>query len=365
MTSWDALKMEVENSVLAGVYFADVFRMLRTTAFPKYEKNNIILPLNDYIDFEQPAYKIVDQVNGLIYPEKIYAFNIGTPLTPVGVFYNKSIMEREGMPDIQELNDRGEWNWETFAEIAKNTTRDIDGDGIVDQWGVGAQNVTSFCIAILRSNLAPMVARTESGEYVYNLQSPEALRALQFVSDLYHSYKVAPSKGLLEEFKKGKAAMYIMDAWYGLFFKREGITNIGFEIMPAGPDNPGNCYMREQGSHMFFFPATLEDPEPVVNAVAHWNVIWDPSKNYYVTLEEMVMSNAQDNFDTEENINNYVETVVNSKIYYDYIEYFSPSKTEIADKVFKKIASEPIAPMANIEALAPRVQSIINDVMGK
>jgi len=57
--------------------------------------------------------------------------------------------------------------------------------------------------------------------------------------------------------------------------------------------------------------------------------------------------------------------VTSKQILYDYIEYFSPSKTEITDKVFKKIASEPVAPMSNIEALSSRVQSIINDVMAK
>jgi len=363
VSSWDTLKMQVENSVLAGVYFADVFRMVRSTAFPKYEKYNIILPLNDYIDFEQPVYKKFDQVNGLINPDKIYAFYIGTPLIPTGVFYNKSIMEREGIPDIQELADRGEWNWQTFADIAKSTTRDIDGDGVIDQWGVGADNVTNFCIAIMRSNLASMIARTDSGEYVYNLQSPQALRALQFVSDLYHSYKVTPNKDITNDFKQGKAAMFVKDAWYGSVFKREGVTNLGFEIVPSGPDNSGNYYMREQGSHMFFFPSNLEDPEPVVNAMAHWCVIWDETKNYYVTDEEMVMSTAQDNFDTEENINNLVEMVTTKQILYDYIDYFSPSKTEITNNVFKNIAAQQITPVSSIEALSGRIQSIINDVM--
>lgn len=364
MTSWANLQQSIESAVLAGVYYCDVFRMTRAYAFPKYELNNIILPLNEYIDFSNPIYNQYDQINGLIYPDKIYAFYICTPLAPVGVFYNKEIMGREGIPDIQELADSGQWTWETFADIAVKTTRDTDGDGIIDQWGTGADNAASLCIAFMRSNLAAMVDRTEDNRYVYNLDSPRALKALQFVSDLFHSYKVAPNKSIVADFKNGKAAMYVKDGWYGQMLKNEGITNLGFEIVPDGPDNPGNGYMRGQGSHMFFFPSNLEDPEPVVNAVAYWNVLWDESKSDYLTDEDMLLSNAQVWFDTEENINNFIDMVISRKIQYDYVAYFAPSQSRMTSEVFNKLAAERIAPMANIESIKNEVQSIIDDVMG-
>ena len=30
-----------------------------------------------------------------------------------------------------------EWTWDKMLEYAKNLTRDTDGDGIIDQWGLG------------------------------------------------------------------------------------------------------------------------------------------------------------------------------------------------------------------------------------
>lgn len=51
------------------------------------------------------------------------------------VVYNKSIVEREGLTDPYELYKNGEWNMETMGELAKQATKDLDGDGVTDQWG--------------------------------------------------------------------------------------------------------------------------------------------------------------------------------------------------------------------------------------
>ncbi len=367
MVSWPNLQQSVENSVLAGVYYCDAFRMTRAYAFPKYEQNNIILSLNDFIDFNQPVYKQYDQINGVIYPDKYYAFYICGTLTPIGVFYNKEILAREGIEDIQQIEAEGRWNWNSMIDIAIKMTHDFDGNGIIDQWGIGADNVGTMSTAMMRSNLAAMVDRNSSGRYEYNLQSSRALKALQYVSDLYHTYKVIPNKSILTDFKNGKAAMYVKDAWYGKNLKDAGMTNIGWEIIPYGPDNPGNLYMREQGSHMFFFPTTLVDPEPVVLATAWWNVAWDESKSDYLTLEDIEMSNAMSYFDSEENINNFLGIIMTHRIVYDFVEYFEAAgkaKTLITTNVFNKIGAQSYAPMSDIEAIRPQVQDVINAIMG-
>ena len=364
-TSWEQLQSDVENSVMAGVYYADVVRMQRTIAFPKWEKNNIILPLNDYIDFDQPVYKQYDQIHGLLNPDKIYSFFICGFLTPIGVFYNKDLLAREGLPDIHELADNGQWNWETFADMAMKLTHDFNGDGIIDQWGAGADNSSTMCISFMRSNLAAMIDRTDDNKFVYNLYDPKALRALQFVSDLYTHYKVIPSSSVLPYFQKGQAAMYIKDAWYGANLQKAGLTNFGFEIMPDGPDNPGTGYMREQGSHMFFFPSNIKDPEGVVNAVAYWNVLWDESKSDYLTVEDMLLSGAQTYFTSEEDIDNFIDIMKTRKIYYDYIGYFDPAQDEMRKAVFYPISVKASSPVSSIESLRSMIENIIEDALAK
>ncbi|MDD5604226.1 MAG: extracellular solute-binding protein [Eubacteriales bacterium] len=367
MVSWANLQQSLENAVMAGVYYCDVFRMTRAYAFPKYEQNNIIMPLNDFIDFEHPVYKEYDQINGLLYPDKYYAFYICGTLTPIGVFYNKEILSREGVQDIQQIDARGQWNWNTLVDIATKMTHDFNGDGLIDQWGIGADNVAAMSTAIMRSNLAAMVDKDTGGRFVYNLQDSRALKALQFVSDLYHTYKVIPNKSVLTDFRNGKAAMYVKDAWFGLNLKKYGLTNIGWEIIPYGPDNPGNMYMREQGSHMFFFPSNLVDPEPVVLATAWWNVAWDSSKSDYLTIEDIETSNAMSYFDSEENIDNFLNIIKTHRITYDYVEYFETTgkaRSIMTTNVFNKIGANSYAPMSDIESIKLQVQEVINSTMG-
>ncbi len=127
--------------------------------------------------------------------------------------------------------------------------------------------------------------------------------------------------------------------------------------------------MSDQGSHMYFFPANLVDPEPVINATAHWNVLWDDRKSDYLTDEDMVVSQAKVYFDyNETNVNNFLDMIKNRKIQYDYVEYFETTgkvKTIMTSNVFLKIASEPVAPMHNIDAIKLQCQELINEAMVK
>lgn len=50
---------------------------------------------------------------------------------PKLMFVNKSILDREGIPMPEK-----EWTWEQFYEICKKVTKDTDGNGVNDQFGV-------------------------------------------------------------------------------------------------------------------------------------------------------------------------------------------------------------------------------------
>jgi hypothetical protein len=99
---------QVASSVMAGVYMCDVFYCGRANAFPSLEKGNILLPLNDYIDFNQPAYQEHQHINGLVNPDKIYSF-FNTYLTPVGVFYVFNPLSKEPVspaPAIDSIKEQ-------------------------------------------------------------------------------------------------------------------------------------------------------------------------------------------------------------------------------------------------------------------
>jgi len=52
-------------------------------------------------------------------------------VAPVLMFVNKTLLQKEGI-DIP----RGDWTWDDFYEICRRVTKDTDGDGKIDQFGV-------------------------------------------------------------------------------------------------------------------------------------------------------------------------------------------------------------------------------------
>ena len=47
------------------------------------------------------------------------------------MFINKTLLQKEGIP----IPD-SDWTWDDFYNICEKVTKDTDGDGIVDQFGV-------------------------------------------------------------------------------------------------------------------------------------------------------------------------------------------------------------------------------------
>lgn len=59
----------------------------------------------------------------------IYAFPRG--FTPLVVVYNRDLLDRAGI-----AVPAADWTWDDFLRAARRLTRDRDGDGRLDQWGV-------------------------------------------------------------------------------------------------------------------------------------------------------------------------------------------------------------------------------------
>jgi len=78
------------------------------------------------------------------------------------------------------LQENGDWTWEKFAEIAQMATRDEDGDGENDLWGLAIQGHNLYSPLIL-SNNANIINFDENGRAIYALDDPNAIEALQFL----------------------------------------------------------------------------------------------------------------------------------------------------------------------------------------
>ena len=158
------------------------------------------------------------------------------------MYYRKDLLAEEGVtvPDT----------WDEFLEVGKRLTRDLNGDGEIDQWGY----VTQGTPGEMYNNFMEFLYQTgaEEWELAREGQSvPEAKKGLEFMVEVYTT--IAPAAlsaiGYSESralFREGKVAMLRDWADMGLLAAQEGLTDVvgvmNFPAGPAGPYGIGHCW---------------------------------------------------------------------------------------------------------------------------
>ena len=127
----------------------------------------------------------------------------------VAVFYNKDMFAAAGIAAPKEG-----WTWDDFLATAQKLTKDTNGDGKNDQFGVDTW--TSYW---------PVIVWSKSGHNTFDdprkptkfLMDDAAIDAIQWLGDLTNKHHVMPSSAeranITDMFLAGKAGMQIIGHW--------------------------------------------------------------------------------------------------------------------------------------------------------
>lgn len=225
-------KMEV---LFAGGTAADTFwTILLSGLYHRYSTRGLVMPIDDLIAADN--YDL-----GVYYPTTLDAtkvqgktYGLAWVCHPgrIGAFYNKNLYEEAGIP-LPPAD--GSWTVDDMLAQAKELTRDTDGDGKIDQFGFRPNTETWGILTWLRSWGADIF--NEDGTQCV-MDSDEAMAAFQFLYDLFHVHKVAPTPEQVIDmmFETGKVANYVSGYW-GISAKaRVGDRfEMGCTPMPKGP----------------------------------------------------------------------------------------------------------------------------------
>jgi multiple sugar transport system substrate-binding protein len=127
------------------------------------------------------------------------------------VYYDRALFDAAGVPYPQD-----DWTWDDFLATAEALTRDTDGDGQVDQYGLGTE-VSIFRLApFVWSNGGELVV-LESGSRPIRLalDSRAAREAVQWFVELQTVHGVVPdalaetAESSESRFLNGRLAMYL------------------------------------------------------------------------------------------------------------------------------------------------------------
>lgn len=158
--------------------------------------------------------------------------------SPLAIYYNKKLFDQFGV-----AYPTSNWTWDDLLTTAQALTKDTDGDGKTDIWGIQLPGAWTtgfeYWVAAAGGRLIDASGGVET--FVGVMDSPEVAEAVQFYADLYNKYKVAPPPADLNlfgggnsEFDNGKAAMRIFGRWPQSGYKNNPNIDLGVINPPAG-----------------------------------------------------------------------------------------------------------------------------------
>lgn len=334
---------QLTTSILAGEPSADIWG-LGTTDVASLIQQDYVYALDEIIDLNDS--KMTEAMKSLGSLEGRNYLMLSQVNQSGGLFYNKTMFEQAGLPDPYELQEAGEWTWEAMLEAAKKLTAG-------STYGLsGDPNLLAEYFIF--SNEAQFLD-TETGEV--QIDSPNAIEALEFVASLYNEHKVIkPNEGNNWEDPRSFFTDGLVGMTQGWVWEAEGRLEAPFEwgyvFWPKGPK--ANDYMiplSDAGGDVI--PKGVENPEIVYQ-------IWEELQAFEVSEEdvihwfEIVMPN-EESIDTATKMLDKIKT-----------NYWKAYNLEDAFyEAFDNIATGAETPAQAIAKVKGEAQARVDEFLGK
>ena len=181
-TTWETKFDDLANSIMAG-NSPDFIGADDMDVFPKGAIKNMIEPIDDYINFDDPLWSQMKNANDqFMYKGKHYVAVSRVDPSYIWI-YNKTVMEDNGYEDPAELYYKGEWNWDKLSEMCVDFT-----DAEADKWAMDGWYYEN---ALTESSGKPLVGM-ENGNIVNNINTPELAKAQNMMYELQKNNVVYP-----------------------------------------------------------------------------------------------------------------------------------------------------------------------------
>jgi|GEM_PF-582600 len=283
------------------------------------------------------------------------ATNVCPTYMSIIIVWNKALFEAENLPSLYELMESKEWTWDKMREIAQKATRDTDGDGVIDQWGIGGQGIrhyqrtiASFAVA---NNASPVI--TVDGKVKADITNPDFVAAVEFMAQL-HADNVTAYDGGYTLFNQGKVAMDVCHFWE-ISQYQQGVADVGIAYIPLGPK--GTEYSAVVTSiPIIAIPATVPDPAAMVDV---WASLHPITEEY---LDAMVESFAAER---ATDINSY-ELI--REMFYNWRSVASGPvwgcfAWPVNQAGWDAISNAVTSPAAAMEQWQPQIQAALDDIL--
>ncbi|MBT3375876.1 MAG: sugar ABC transporter substrate-binding protein [Lentisphaerae bacterium] len=182
-------------------------------SFAEFAARGVFLDLSEKLETEVDLEEYLPQALSWYRVEgKQYGIPFGIDMNYIA--YNKTLFDEAGVPYPTD-----DWDYDCFLKTAKALTRDIDGDGRIDQYGFKGE--------LAKSSFGAQVISPDGKDVLCN--RPEMIEALRTNLNLAREHHVSPLpedsdfQGLdtYTYFRQGKAAMMQFFTWNLPFLRRQ------------------------------------------------------------------------------------------------------------------------------------------------
>lgn len=210
------------------------------------------------------------------------------PMRPAEVrtclVYNRDLLKACGVQeDIVQLVRDKQWTYDKFAEVAKKCTRDTNGDGKMDTYGLYTYDAGMLGVSLVNANGGSLV-EVKDGVAKENYNSENTLNALnalskwinedKFVANIYTDKADlgVTTTEYAKHFAKGECAFLFCESWLvnQNIKKNAGDLDYGMVPLPLGPDADDYVSSAFNG-RVFAIPSTntenLDKTVVVLNAL--------------------------------------------------------------------------------------------------
>lgn len=232
---WESRFDQLTNSI-NGDEGIDFFPANDLDCIPKGVINDIFVPIDDYIDFNDPLFKDTKPISDMfMWKGKHYVIANNVTGDNCVVIYNRETIEENGLQDPAKLFAEGKWDWNAFADMLKQFADPENGQYGLDGWWFEA-GLSATCGV-------PYIGM-EDGKLVNNLKNPAIERVQNWFYDLGTSNCVAIGVGDFgwtphkEYIGQGKELFWLCGDWALLntTWKTDFGENAMFVPMPKDPE---------------------------------------------------------------------------------------------------------------------------------
>ena len=235
----------------------------------------------DCLDFEEDKWN--DMLRELTTVDgKIYGMRPQVAEPRLGVFFNYRLLAEAGIDgeSLYDMQQDGTWTWEAFEDLCQKLQRDVDNDGLPDQYAMMSLN-TRLWFAALTANNTGFVLTDEEGRYVNAAETQQFLDTANWIMDMTRTYEKPVPEGanwdyFESAFINAEVPLMVHEEYFsGSLEDME--DDFGFVFFPKGPNATSHTWA--PGDNAYLIPGCY-DAERAWKIAFAFNLFTDPTPGY-------------------------------------------------------------------------------------